>query len=593
MQRQFISLDNINYMVELTKYDECKNAKSYKFVMFRHYDIINDIAVDKDIYFVDSSLFENTKENISNICWPIINGQNKTYSTNKNNYAETLNDIYNIDMLDNEAYRIYEKDTNEYKEAFIPCDEIKIYKPINRKNIDSIIHISNIINDINIHYYCKPFIEHTTHICDEISFNNLLYNEYISLYIPNLEYLFKDDTFYYIEDMNLSINLFEYTDRISNINNDNNDGYMELSSLIRPYIIHKNELTNEYVKIFSDILKNTEYNYINIPINIVLYGYDNIINSFYTQENNYLGFTSFVIDNTFVLKSRIGFDDDGIISLINEFDYPNKYNFSLTDAYFYYNKIDNPEEYYNFNGWSNETFYDMLEDELGEEFNMVSFNASGYYIMLSNDPSFKNVLYSSQHETKTIQDFAFALNEIFNSWQQYPTSLFARAVFIDKYLSKIIYGNVVVITKEQFKYCINDKKIYKLKLNSMGDSKYNFIHKINCIVKKENNDNSQISLQQKTNKIIYKPIFYKTTDSQNIRIRHGVTQNIGINLSNYLAKVNNFILEINNHTITEYSRNESFVIFNINANLISNNAGYYNILTQDNEYITSGEYVLY
>jgi hypothetical protein len=79
----------------------------------------------------------------------------------------------------------------------------------------------------------------------------------------------------------------------------------------------------------------------------------------------------------------------------------------------------------------------------------------------------------------------------------------------------------------------------------------------------------------------------------NIKIRKNVIQNIGINLSDYLSKVNTFILEIDDNEFTEYARNDAYIIFNINSNLINNIVGYYNILNQDHEYINSGQYSIF
>jgi hypothetical protein len=80
---------------------------------------------------------------------------------------------------------------------------------------------------------------------------------------------------------------------------------------------------------------------------------------------------------------------------------------------------------------------------------------------------------------------------------------------------------------------------------------------------------------------------------QNIKIRKNIIQNIGINLSDYLSKVTAFILEIDTIEYNEYARNDGFVIFNINSNLLASNFGYFNILNQDHEFISSGQYSIY
>ena len=85
----------------------------------------------------------------------------------------------------------------------------------------------------------------------------------------------------------------------------------------------------------------------------------------------------------------------------------------------------------------------------------------------------------------------------------------------------------------------------------------------------------------------------KVQDLQNIQIRLGVIQNIGINLSEYMTKVKLFILNIEGNNIKESSRNDIYVIFNINATILNDFTGIYNILDENFEYISSGNYTIY
>ena len=552
MKRQFIVLNDIKYLIEYNDYNKMISKTKSKFIMLRKYDIINDIAEDTDLYFIEYDLYNEYINNKEKIFYPNVNKDNTKYSLNIDSFTNVFySENNNILFNDIPIYNIYEYNikNKSYIDAYIPCNELRIYKPINRTNINSIIHVYNIINNIRIHYFCRPYYDLSLHISDEISFNNSQYNEYVSIFIPNIKELFKDNKYFYKEDVNINVDIYTYNDIKDSLNKlTNNNEYTKLNLLIEPYYIEQIEIENysTFVKVFCSVLKNTEYNYYNVPLNIRMIGYNNISNvdSLYIVLNDNNGFASFVENNSFNLKSRIGFDDDGIISIINEFEYPESDNMSLEEAYLYYNKIGEEEldKYYNFKGWDNYDYYDILADEISEEFNLVSFNAAGYYIELSNTPSFDNIIYKSQQETRKIQNFAFALNNIFTSWNQYPGSLFARVVFIDKYLSTIIYGNIVVITKEWFKYCINDSQIYTLKsltkkqVNNMNTENFNFIKNVNCIIHKTETNNP-LNISVNNNKILYKPIFYKISDLQKIKIRQGVIQNIGINLSDYLDYV--------------------------------------------------------
>lgn len=120
----------------------------------------------------------------------------------------------------------------------------------------------------------------------------------------------------------------------------------------------------------------------------------------------------------------------------------------------------------------------------------------------------------------------------------------------------------------------------------------NFINTMKCIVNKKDTT-STVTPFNKDQRIIIKPVFYKVNDLQNISIRNGVSQNIGINLAEYMVKVETFKMVIGGKEIVEYGRNDIFVIFNIDANDIDGDSGSYNITNEDGEYISSGKWVKY
>ena len=81
-------------------------------------------------------------------------------------------------------------------------------------------------------------------------------------------------------------------------------------------------------------------------------------------------------------------------------------------------------------------------------------------------------------------------------------------------------------------------------------------------------------------KIVYKPIFYRTQDLQSINIRKNIVQNIGINLDEYMTKVETFKLLVDDKEYIEYGRNNIFVIFNINGVGLESKSGKY-IITNE------------
>ena len=59
-----------------------------------------------------------------------------------------------------------------------------------------------------------------------------------------------------------------------------------------------------------------------------------------------------------------------------------------------------------------------------------------------------------------------------------------------------------------------------------------------------------------------------------------------------MTKVETFKLIIENKEYIEIGRNDVYVIFDINTILLNNNEGEYNIINQDNDYISSGKWSL-
>ena len=133
------------------------------------------------------------------------------------------------------------------------------------------------------------------------------------------------------------------------------------------------------------------------------------------------------------------------------------------------------------------------------------------------------------------------------------------------------------------------KETYQIDLSQLDNM--NFVDKITCVIKKNKKELQNISYNT-TPKVIYKPIFYRTQDLQNIKIQPGVVQNIGINLLNYLNKVETFYITIDDKQFIETGRNDVYVIFSVQANLLTTTSGSYHISNQDNEYISSGRWSL-
>lgn len=116
------------------------------------------------------------------------------------------------------------------------------------------------------------------------------------------------------------------------------------------------------------------------------------------------------------------------------------------------------------------------------------------------------------------------------------------------------------------------------------------IDKVNCIIQKKSEGDVKVYNTKAVPKVIYKPIFYRTYDLQNIQFRIGLKQNIGINLAEYMTKIEGFKLSIEGNEFVEFARNDIYVIFKIDSTRIVGVSGVYHILDQDGEYISSGNW---
>lgn len=476
-----------------------------------------------------------------------------------------------------------------------------------------------------------------------------------------------------------------------------------LNLLIQPYRIieeysadsefNYNDTVADDEKIFVKLyLKNTVSNY-SSNISIIFYPYydiDNTTNIYLTEGGN-SGYVHFNSANQFKLMSRTGFSD-GVISIVTLFDYPNKSYFyskykndshtsPIKEAYKYFNNVD--DHYYNLfineeiqqelneinninsiseemiqtvkevANYNNESKEEMLNvwkrimkdtilKEYEEDFQTPA-NFLGFKIQIATDLGFNHIIFNKNIRINfnELDDFSFKLNGIFTSWSQKPEQLLCKINFYDRLLGIELTSNLVIITKEWFKYLINDtnrvfrltdlssinknqdeidmnvinlsltneiEKLNELKAeltedqqtkvdeiiedlrNDINTKKVNFINSIKCIVNKKSNDKINTERLNYNQKIIFKPIFYKVKDLQNITLRPNINQKIGINLSDYLSKINTFKIVIENKEYVEIGRNNIFVIFEIDSNNLANQSGSYNLIDSQGNYISSGNW---
>lgn len=667
MIRQNIILGQHTYLTDLYKGDSDLNYSCRsKFVMIRKYSIINDISFDSDIYFVEKSVLKDVLDGKAIIAYPYIsnNGTSNKFSAFSDIVTDFNSDIYDFNFkLDSPSTVIYNLYNKDLSEADIVCDKIRIYHPHTKVRQDMIIYVDNYINNIHFHYFCRPISELSSHAETQFNVGNNIYGEYVEIKVPTIEHLFSK-SIYYKEDINMialnnsdwldcykdliipTINKTPYTPDIVKVHL-NQTEYELLTPLQQSYCVKEYDGSNKwtsfwiydyykylpkseffvslylllipfkvgqdgnntFMKVFlPEIEKTISNNYLVYPLNITLFPYDRVD----TNTHMYLmcndmeaNSDTFTKELRFILSSGLGFNN-GKIAVINKFIYPRSDVFpTFKSAYEYYNNVS----FSDYEG----IVLDEDDEDYDDDYNGEEQKQCGFRVIIASDVNLQQIIFTQVYESNDADDFSFDLIDLFSSWDQLPELLVCKTQFIDKYLGNVINGNLVVITKEWFKYMVNnsytprvnhlvDKQeleypqlhiddIYKTykKDSDMNLNNFNFIDKINCIIEKKGEE-TVVHNNAITPRILYRPIFYRTHDLQNIKLKPGMKQNIGINLCEYMTKVEEFKLKIENKYIPEYARNDVFAIFQIDTSYLETVQGQYHILDQDDEYISSGNY---
>ena len=621
MIRQDVVINNYKYIVDIYKADtsDLIENRSAEFVMIRNYEFYNSIITDKDVYIIEKSLLdeyiENYEENkLNNIVFPQTNKQFINFSTQYKDFNPNYSELTFLQGKFDQ-YDLYEKYSEDgelkFKEKKFPCDKVRIYHPHNKTFLQGIVYFDNYINNVHFHWFCRTLesLSENKYADTTFTIDNIHYCEYIEFWMPCPEKIINKDVFYK-ENLNLiSVQTTEQPaeELIHKVVTKGEEDEEIINTYISTYIFtlpYKIQDENEVVsKVFLPELKQTVINnYISYPINITIFPYSEISSdNIYVADNDLIqNSDTFYSEVKFSLSARMGFDNNHKISVINTFNYPNKENFKggFKEAYQYYYDVD----------LSDYKGIIYVDDDDYNEDNAVEQKQCGFEIALFKDYHKKYRIYKSYFEIgdpkEELDDFAFQMSNIFQNWDQLPEYLICQTRFIDKYLGNVIMSNQFMITKEWFKYMINDSDKPRIdftgeqqklnKISEMDLSKFNFIDKVNCIINRKSEENNSLNCNAKnTPRVIYKPIFFKTAELQNLQLKSGFVQNIGINLSEYMTKVESFNLIIDeNINVVEYARNDVYVIFRIDSKFITNLVGQYHITNQDGEYISSGKYTV-
>lgn len=597
------------YIVDLYKAGvDFHDTIQSQYVMIRKYDVINDLVCDTDLYIIEKSLFEEHPEDI---VYPMTNHSFVGFSNDKTSFNENLNDR-NFKPGGYEVYELLKRnDDKSFTIADIPCDIVKVYHPDNRKELQSVIYIDTIVGSTKFHIYCRPYLSHESHSEEDFTIDSVHYSEYVECHVPDIEYLVSGAVYYEERISLLKTGLQTGDEVISDLvctpeNGLANDGvYAALKIYGIPFIIEEGTdgQHEQYKKYIIDINDTVAQDYVEFPLRVTIFPYDYIDDTtgiFLNTSNLEMNSDVMQDDAKMTLAATTGFDDSGMPSLVCTFQFPGKDSFStFREAYEHFYRVD-------LNDYTGIIEYN--EDDTDEE-DYVEQKQCGFLLTVYTDFKMTSILYQEVFELddpeSQLDDFAFQLNGMFHNWDELPDTLIMEASFIDRWLGNVIASNPVVIHNESFKYLVNDdreaRSIIKWEgteqenhiIGDMDLSNINFIDKIHCTIRRKDNSGQGVTGNSGNGpRVLYKPVFYRVQDLQNVTLRAGLVQNVGIALAEYMTKVESFKMQIGEQSIVESARNDVYAIFAVNASVLSEGTGTYHISNQDGEYISSGKYTV-
>lgn len=562
MIRSTLKINDYTFLCDLYLYDECVDKHRKSYYLLRNIYIEEDTGniCDSDIYIIDSDLVEIIDNEVylsDNIIFPIPNSFLQ-FTTNINKFCEVTNP---------NLYELLSKNTETMK--MVECHKVRLYHPDTKYIGNSIIYVDNMINDVHFHYFCCRYSDLENHSDTEIKEFNTYYSEYVEFYLPNLTDLLSKDTVY-IDD------IIEYN---------NVEKYTSLYNYNLPYIPDEN-------KRFIEDTHESEIIYSKYPYNITLYPFSEVEDSvFYNNTTLDPNSDIIIAENKLNFSANLTFNTDGELVVKTEFSFFDK----KTDIFNIYKQINNLD-----NTYTDTTYPCLYILELSSNIDFTNVikrkgkpHISDFESFLDDVSNYVDYIPEGTTEYPGFNSQEFSI-PVYNAWDQFPELLLYRVKFIDFNLGTVIISNTGIISKEKYKYLVNlnkSLKRYQYKIDLQEIENMNFVDKITCVIKKNAEESQNIAFNS-TPKVIYKPIFYRTQDLQNVKIQPGVTQNIGINLLNYLSKVETFYITIDDKQFIEVGRNDVYVIFSVQANLLTTTSGSYHISNQDNEYISSGQWSL-
>ena len=582
-----------------------------QYVAFRNNDVINDMTVDTDIYLAPMD------RDIPEI-WPSTNTTGiPLMSTNSDAFSESIKNEYDNPMPERSIPEYYSTwhgysfsrllDEDLYIKN-VKTIKLRIWHPTTDLNRDMILYVDSWVNSLHIHWYCDIIQREDKHTGKERRLNQDIYNEYFEVEIPDFRDVLYGSTYIeepslifrneysknkikYAEDEQYSRAIHKDTDyKVYEELEEPEDGCIQLADmnlLLHYWKYHKEDDGTEMKEYVENPYSIPEM----ISLNVTLYPWKSVSDNGIFTINKYAKPASCYFVDDFKMSIKASFEFiNGTISVVGRFCYPESFS-SIESAWQRIYSTDF-SKYKSLSEKAKD--YEDLKEILGDSLEMVK-----YTCIVSSDYLSKNIIHEEISYSDRVDDFLFPMKDLFSKWSQVPDNVYVRLIMEDRAIGKNCSSPTVLFTKDKLKYTINEQQYTRLSIkkketdiDDMNKENFNFISNINCRIVKSNDDKQQIQKNSVQPRIIYKPIFFKVQDLQNIVLRSNMSQNIGISLSSYVNKVDEFILSIGENKWHESSRTSSFVIFNVNSKLIKEATGKYDILTSDNEYLSTGNYTI-
>lgn len=607
MKSNTIIINGDKYLVEMIDSDII-STKQY--VAFRNTDVINDMTVDTDIYLAPM-------DRDIPIIWPSTNTTGiPLMSTNSDAFSESIKNEY--DYPTPESIPEYDSTWRGYSFSRLLDEDLyiknvktiklRIWHPTTDLNRNMILYVDSWVNSLHIHWYCDIIQREDKHTGKERRLNQDIYNEYFEVEIPDFRDVLYGSTYIeepslifgneysknkikYAEDKQYSRAIHKDTDyKVYEELEEPEDGCIQLADmnlLLHYWKYHKEDDGTEMKEYVENPYSIPEM----ISLNVTLYPWKSISDNGIFTINKYAKPASCYFVDDFKMSIKASFEFiNGTISVVGRFCYPESFS-SIESAWQRIYSTDF-SKYKSLSEKAKD--YEDLKEILGDSLEMVK-----YTCIVSSDYLSKNIIHEEISYSDRVDDFLFPMKDLFSKWSQVPDNVYVRLIMEDRAIGKNCSSPTVLFTKDKLKYTINEQQYTRLSIkkketdiDDMNKENFNFISNMNCRIVKSNDDKQQIQKNSVQPRIIYKPIFFKVQDLQNIVLRSNMSQNIGISLSSYVNKVDEFILSIGENKWHESSRTSSFVIFNVNSKLIKEATGKYDILTSDNEYLSTGNYTI-